>query len=136
MLRAPIASQRACSTASKSARALRPSGCIFRCIFWSWQAIRRASASACPRSTARSCALILRGGSGSRIVEPEVEARSEEKFTSTSSRPASARDAPVSARLNSSFRACLPLGFCMRLPAQLRTMLAVDSGSSLPKQRW
>ena len=54
MRRAPIASTRACSTASNTARACCPPGTSLRCTVGSWQASLSAMASAWPRTIAAS----------------------------------------------------------------------------------
>src|SRR5215475_13821136 len=102
MRRAPIASTRACSTASNTARACCPDGCSRRCMAGSWQARRRAIESAWPRTTAASALPSLRGGSGKRTLPPISPGRSAAKATSSSGLRASARKHPVTARLNGS----------------------------------
>ena len=56
MRREPMASTRACSTASNTARACCPPGTSFRCTLGSWQASLSATESACPRTIAASAA--------------------------------------------------------------------------------
>ena len=76
MRRAPIASTRACSTASNTARACWPPGSSAAMDRRSWQASRSAIASAWPRMIAASCGVSLRGGSGSRTLPPARPGRS------------------------------------------------------------
>ena len=102
MRRAPIASTRACSTASKTARACWPAGCRRRCTAGSWQASRSAIESAWPRTIAASARDSLRGGSGSRALPPIRPGRSAAKATSSSGLRAIARRQPATARLNGS----------------------------------
>src|SRR5664279_3051939 len=102
MRRAPMASTRACSTASNTARACWPCGCKRRCIAGSWQASLRAMESALPRTMAASALLSLRGGSGRRTLPPIRPGRSAAKETSRSGLRASARRQPATARLNGS----------------------------------
>jgi hypothetical protein len=77
MRSAPIASTRACSTASNTPRAVGPSGSMARCTRASWQARRSAMESAWPRRIAASSRDILRGGSGRRALSPIRLGRSE-----------------------------------------------------------
>ena len=70
MRREPIASTRACSTASNRARAGGLCGACRRWIASLWQASRSANESARPRMIAASRGLGLRGGSGSRAFAP------------------------------------------------------------------
>ena len=102
MRRAPIASTRACSTASNTARPCWPAGCRRRCVAGSWQAMRSAMESAWPRTIAASPLLSLRGGSGSRTLPPIRPGRSAANDTSRSGLRAIARRQPVIARLNGS----------------------------------
>ena len=70
MRRAPIASTRACSTASNTARACWPPGCRRRCTAGSWQASRSAIESAWPRTIAASpCVELAR-----RLRQPHLAA--------------------------------------------------------------
>src|SRR5262245_7669334 len=111
--RAPIASTRACSTASNTARACCPPGTSLRCTIGSWQASLSAMASAWPRTIAASEAASLRGGSGRRALPPTMPGRSAAKDTSSAGLRAMARKHPVTARLNGSvglsLAALLPL---------------------------
>src|SRR5262245_24058114 len=111
--RAPIASTRACSTASNTARACCPPGTSLRCTIGSWQASLSAMASAWPRTIAASEAASLRGGSGKRALPPTMPGRSAAKDTSSAGLRAMARKHPVTARLNGSvglsLAALLPL---------------------------
>ena len=88
MRREPIASTRACSTASNSARAGGFCGAWRRWIASLWQASRSDIESARPRRIAASRALGLRGGSGSRALAPSGPLHrpglSAEKATSSS----------------------------------------------------
>ena len=77
MRREPIASTRACSTASNRARAGGLCGARRRWSASLWQASRRANESARPRTIAASRGLGLRGGSGSRALAPSGEVISE-----------------------------------------------------------
>src|SRR5215472_13267011 len=108
--RAPIASTRACSTASNTARACCPPGTSLRCTSGSWQASLSAIESACPRTIAASGPLSLRGGSGSRALPPTMPGRSAAKPTSRSGLRAMARRQPVTARLNGSVGLSLARG--------------------------
>src|SRR5262245_7331034 len=115
MRRAPIASTRACSTASNTARAVWPPGTSLRCTFGSWQASFSAIESACPRTIAASVALSLRAGSGSRALPPTMPGRSAAKATSSSGLRAIARMQPVTARLNGSVGLSLEVDFGLML---------------------
>src|SRR6266567_4997709 len=115
MRRAPIASTRACSTASNTARAVWPPGTKRRCTVGSWQASLRAIESACPRTIAASDAVSLRGGSGSRALPATMPGRSAAKATSSSRFFAIARRQPVTARLNGSVGLSLALGLGLML---------------------
>src|SRR5215213_4081592 len=84
MRREPIASTRACSTASKTARAACASGASRRWMPASWQASLSAIESAWPRTIETSCRLSLRGGSGRRALSDIRIGRSEAKVTSRS----------------------------------------------------
>ena len=77
MRRDPIASTRACSTASNNARAAGFCGAWRRWTASLWQASRNANESATPRMIAASRGLGLRGGSGSRALAPSAPATSE-----------------------------------------------------------
>ena len=99
---APIASTRACSTASNTARACWPPGMSRRCTAGSWQASLSAAASAWPRTIAASCLVSLRGGSGSRALPPTRPGRSAANDTSSSGCRAIARRQLDTARLNGS----------------------------------
>src|SRR5262249_25188202 len=107
MRRAPIASTRACSTASNTARACWPPGIRRRCTDGSWQAVRSAIGSAWPRTIAASPRVSLRGGSGRRALPPTMPGRSAANATSSSGWRAIARRQPVTARLNGSVGASL-----------------------------
>src|SRR5271169_1024933 len=111
MRREPIASTRACSTASNTARACWPPGASLRCTAGSWQASRSAIESAWPRTMAASRSLSRRGGSGRRTLPPARPGRSEAKLTSSSPLPAMARRHTPTARLNGSVGASLALLF-------------------------
>src|SRR5215217_1254557 len=91
MRREPIASTRACSTASKTARAACASGASRRWMPASWQASLSAIESAWPRTIETSCRLSLRGGSGRRALSDIRIGRSEAKVTSRSGFRAIAR---------------------------------------------
>ena len=75
--REPMASTRACSTASNKARAGVLCGARRRWIASLWQARRSANESASPRTIAASRGLGLRGGSGSRAFAPSGEVTSD-----------------------------------------------------------
>src|SRR4051812_13635911 len=107
MRREPSASTRACSTASKTPRACGLPGINLRCTSGSWQASFSAMESACPRTIAASCRVILRGGSGNRALPGASPGRSEAKLTSSSGVLAIARRHDVTARLNGSVGASL-----------------------------
>src|SRR5512132_4610877 len=100
--RAPIASTRANSTASNTARACCPPGTSLRCTIGSWQASLSAIESAWPRTIAASTPPSLRGGSGSRALPATMPGRSAANATSSSGLRAIARRHPVTARLNGS----------------------------------
>src|ERR1700746_658363 len=100
--RAPIASTRACSTASNTPRACGFPGISLRCTFGSWQASFSAMESAWPRTMAASRLVILRAGSGSRALPGDRPGRSEANATSSSGFLAIARRQAVTARLNGS----------------------------------
>src|SRR5215831_14055963 len=100
--RAPIASTRASSTASNTARACCPPGTSLRCTIGSWQASLSAIESAWPRTIAASRPVSLRGGSGRRALPPAMPGRSAANDTSSSGLRAIARRQPVTARLNGS----------------------------------
>src|SRR5438477_5857705 len=100
--RAPIASTRACSTASNTPRAWGLPGISLRCILGSWQASFSAMESAWPRTMAASRRVILRAGSGSRALPGDRPGRSAAKVTSSSGFFAIARRQAVTARLNGS----------------------------------
>src|SRR5579875_1369295 len=68
----------------------------------SWQARRNAMASAWPRTTAASCLLSLRGGSGRRALPPISPGLSAAKETSRSALRALARRQPATACLKGS----------------------------------
>src|SRR5713226_2004713 len=102
MRRAPIASTRACSTASKMALAVSPSGSMRRWIAGLWQASLSAIESAWPRRIAASPLLIRRGGSGRRTRACETIGFSAAKPTSSSGLPAIARKHAATARLKGS----------------------------------
>src|SRR4051812_23284772 len=102
MRREPIASTRACSTASNTPRACGLPGINLRCTFGSWQAIFNAMESAWPRTIAASRLLILRAGSGRRALPGDSPGRSAANVTSSSGDLAIARSADVTARLNGS----------------------------------
>ena len=102
MRREPIASTRACSTASNTARACWPPGTSRRCTAGSWQASFSATASALPRTIAASARVSLRAGSGSRTLPPTRPGRSAANETSSSAFLAMARRQLVTARLNGS----------------------------------
>ena len=70
MRREPIASTRACSTASNTARACWPPGTSRRCTAGSWQASFSATASALPRTIAASGA----GQLARRLGQPHLAA--------------------------------------------------------------
>src|SRR5215831_1293991 len=123
MRRAPIASTRACSTASKTARACCPAGCRRRCSAALWQASRKAMASAWPRTTAASALPSLRGGSGKRTLPPNSPGRSAAKATSSSGLRASARKQPVTARLKGSVGDSFEDGLILMLEAMRRLSL-------------
>ena len=125
MRREPMASTRACSTASNRARAGGLCGARRRCSASLWQASLRAKELARPRTIAASRGLGLRGGSGRRALAPSGEAirdgLSAEKAISSSGRRASARVHEASARLNGSFGiSALPAG--LRLVALTLTL--------------
>ncbi len=111
--REPIASTRACSTASNSARAGGFCGALRRWIASLWQASRNDIESAMPRRIAASRGFGLRGGSGSRALAPSGPLTrpglSAENDTSSSGWRDIARAQEVSARLNGSFALS---GFC------------------------
>src|ERR1700734_3509124 len=111
MRREPMASTRACSIASNTARACWPPGAILRCTAGSWQASRNAIESAWPRTIAASRSFKRRGGSGSRALPPTSPGRSEAKPTSKSPLPEIARRQTPTARLNGSVGASLALLF-------------------------
>src|ERR1039458_6164656 len=117
MRRAPIASTRACSTASNTARPCWPAGCRRRCTAGSWQAILNAIASAWPRTIAASPLLSLRGGSGSRTFPLIRPGRSAANDTSRSGLRAIARRQPVTARLNGSVGESFDDGLLLMLEA-------------------
>src|SRR6185437_2263543 len=100
--REPIASTRACSTASNTPRACGFPGISLRCTFGSWQASFSAIESAWPRTIAASRFVILRAGSGSRALPGANPGRSAAKVTSSSGALAIARRQDVTARLNGS----------------------------------
>src|SRR5579863_4587494 len=106
MRRAPIASTRACSTASNRARAAWFCGASRRWTASSWQASRSAIESARPRKIAASRALGFRDGSGRRALAPSgplvSDALSAANETSSSGRRASARVQEAIARLKGS----------------------------------
>src|ERR1700758_1633511 len=102
MRRAPIASTRACSTASNTPRACGLPGISLRCTLGSWQASLSAIESACPRTIAASRRVILRAGSGNRALPGASPGRSAAKLTSSSGAFAIARRQDVTARLNGS----------------------------------
>src|SRR4051812_31266979 len=102
MRREPIASTRACSTASNTARPGPASGARRRCTAVSWQASLRAIESAWPRSTATSCGFSLRGGSGRRALSPISAGRSDANVTSRSPLRAMARMVPATERFSGS----------------------------------
>ncbi len=127
MRRAPIASTRACSMASNTARACCPPGSRRRCTALSWHAIRSPIESAWPRTIAASSGVSLRGGSGSRALPPDMPGRSAANDTSRSCRRAMARRHPVTARLKGSVGASfagdlglmlvdMPVRYFCRLP--------------------
>ena len=107
MRREPIASTRACSTASNNARAGALCGAWRRWIASLWQASRSDIELAIPRRIAASRGFGLRGGSGSRALAPSGPLTrpglSAEKATSSSGWRDMARAQEVSARLNGSF---------------------------------
>src|SRR6478609_7397755 len=114
--REPIASTRACSTASNKARAGGLCGERRRWSASLWQARRNAKESARPLTIAASRGLGLRGGSGSRALDPSDDERREglsvEKATSRPGWRARARVHDASACLNGSFAvSALPAGF-------------------------
>src|SRR5271154_5670166 len=111
MRRAPIASTRACSTASKMAFAVSPSGSRRRWIAGLWQARRSALESAWPRRIPASRLLIRRGGSGRRTRACETIGFSAAKPTSRSGLPAIARRQAATARLKGSAGGSLLLFF-------------------------
>ena len=115
MRREPIASTRACSTASNTARACWPPGTSRRCTAGSWQASLSAIASALPRTIAASARVSLRGGSGSRTLPPTRPGRSAANVTSSSAFLAMARRQPVTARLNGSVGDSLRCAFGLLL---------------------
>ena len=115
MRREPIASTRACSTASNTARACWPPGNSRRCTAASWQASLSATESAWPRTIAASCRVSLRGGSGSRTLPPTSPGRSAANETSSSGLRAIARRQPVTARLNGSVGDSLLCAFGLML---------------------
>ncbi len=129
MRRAPIASTRACSTASNTARACWPPGIRRRWMAVSWQAMRSAIASAWPRTMAASAAVILRGGSGSRALPPTIPGRSAANETSSSGWRAMARRHPVTARLNGSVGASLA-GVLVLMFEDITTPLSSRRGRS------
>ena len=104
---APIASTRACSIASNTARASPPEGAKASCKAGSWQAIDSAAASAWPRITAISLLVGTRDGSGSRAVLPASPGGSFENTTSTALSAAIERVVSVTARLKGSSGASL-----------------------------
>ena len=71
MRRAPIASTRACSTASNTARACWPPGICRRCTAGSWQASRSAMAVGVPAHDRG----VLRGQLARRLGQPRLAAR-------------------------------------------------------------
>ena len=111
---APIASTRACSIASNTARASPPEGASVACRAGSWQATERAAASAWPRITAISVLVGTRDGSGRRAILPERPGGSFVNTTSTALSAAIERVASVTARLNGSSGASLRLVSGMR----------------------
>ncbi len=104
---APIASTRACSIASNTARASPEGGAKASCRRGSWQATDSAAASAWPRITAISALLGMREGSGRRAVLPESPGGSLVNTTSTPLSAAIERVVSVTARLKGSSGASL-----------------------------
>ncbi len=138
--REPIASTRACSIASNTARAVSASGSMRRWIAGSWQASRNAIESACPRRIAASFLVMRRGGSGSRARSAVSAGFSAAKATSSSGLAAIARRQLATARLNGSVGASPPL-FALpvleiAMTTQDRATFTVDSGKSRPSERW
>src|SRR5262249_3007782 len=128
MRRAPIASTRACSTASNTARAVCPPGTSLRWTVGSWQASLSAIESACPRTIAASAVLSLRAGSGSRALPPTTPGRSAAKPTSRSGFFAIARMQPATARLNGSVGASFVVRFGLILEDIVQRFAPVMAG--------
>src|SRR5215469_11353553 len=135
MRRAPIASTRACSTASNTARACWPPGACLRCTAGSWQASRSAIESACPRTMAASRSLSRRGGSGRRALPPMSPGRSEAKLTSRSPLPAIALRQIPTARLNGSVGASFAALFGLILEFMLFSLSPLTRRGAFSAQR-
>ncbi len=99
MAREPIASTRACSRASNTARACLPSGASLAWMRMSWQARLSARESPMPRVIATSSFVAFFGSSGRRARLPASAGLSLAKPTSSSLSPEMARMATVNARL-------------------------------------
>ena len=127
-----MASTRACSIASNTARASPPEGARASCRAGIVAGDDSAAASAWPRITAISVLVGTRDGSGSRAVLPASPGGSFENTTSTALSAAIERVVSVTRALE---------GIERRLFAprqrhrQLKATLAVDCGRSSPKQR-
>src|SRR5581483_3843759 len=125
---APIASTRACSIASNTARASPPPGARASCRTASWQAMASAAASAWPRITAISAFEGMREGSGRRAVLPDSPGGSVENTTSTALSAAIARVVWLTARLNgssgASFRRVIVISAQGHVGGRLRQVLA------------
>ena len=145
MRRAPIASTRACSTASNTARACWPAGCRRRCTAGSWQAsLQRDGIGMAAHDRSFTTGELTR-----RLRQADLAAhqagRSAAKATSSSGLRAMARRQPVTARLNGSVGEFLDEGFDLLLEAMFLSPRRTEgydsatftelSGSSTPKQR-
>src|SRR5690606_23667804 len=120
----PMASTRACSTASKIARASAPCGDMVAWMRASWQALRSAIESPRPRVIATSVGEGRLASSGRRMRSPVMPGRSLAKVTSTSASPETARTQPVTARRNGSMSTTPPgLGFELSPRAAMRFTL-------------
>src|ERR1035437_1847717 len=135
MRRAPIASTRAWSTASNTARPCWPAGCRRRCTVGSWQAILNAIASAWPRTIAASPLLSLRGGSGSLTFPLIRPGRSAANDTSRSGLRAIARRQPAIARLNGSVGESFDDGLLLMLEAIFLSVIPGRAESANPESR-
>ena len=96
----PSASTRACSSASKAARAMGSIGERLRWVSGSWLASRMAMASPCPRAMAMSRRVGSRGRLASRALSEVSSGRSAVKVTSRSALAPMARTVAPMADLN------------------------------------